>query len=322
MPINRLQQAPSFPRIGKLRKGAPKPETGNKPGADLGKHFRFVADDPLVQADFTKAFGDKPEVITFMFPPHGHINEVFVAWYEHHVASRLLKRCDGDTQAQWFNEAKRGYSFEPKPCDNPAPGEPCKACRTTAHIKIWIPELLRRAFVEVPFSSTWDVVHLQQYLSAFAMVNGGTLNGIPFILSRRETMVAHVDKDGNSKRMKKFLLHVEPHPAWEAQQVKGILADLGKTPQLEAPKGVIVTDDDDIEDDAGDDQGQDDSTALATAIEGYKAAARAAADRGIDLNGSTAKTGDDAAEIARKTDAIKAKVSEFDKAVDSKLKQR
>jgi hypothetical protein len=315
MPINKLQQPPSFPRIGKLRKGAPKPAAGNAPGRDLGEFFRFVADSPDVQAEFDKAFGDKPARITFMFPPHQHIGEVFVAWYEHHVASRLMKRCDGDSQIQWFSAEKRGYSFEPKACDNTEPGQPCKMCRTTAHIKIWIPELLRRAFVEVPFSSTWDVIHLQQYLSAFAMANGGTLNGIPFILSRREQMVAHIDKDGSSKRMKKYLLHVEPHPAWEARQVAGILKDLESVQQIEAPKGVEISEG---LDDEPEELGEPDQPAITreAAVEHYKLAARNAKSRGIELNGSTAKQEDDAAAIEAKAQSLDKKVADFDAAID------
>lgn len=248
MPISRLNQPPQFPRIGKLRKGGAKVDA-KRPGADLGESFRFVADTAEIQKEFDEIYGTAPKSVMFMFPPHQHIEEVLVCWYEHHLATRLMKRCDGDTQAQWWDAERSKYSFESRPCDG-QDGQHCALCRTTAHIKIWIPQLMRRAFIEVPFSSTWDVIHLQQYLGAFAQANGGTLMGIPFVLSRRKMRVAYVDsKTGDSKTGEKWLLHVEPHPSWEKKQVALLLQSLNDAPQIEAPAGsVIVEHDDDDED--------------------------------------------------------------------------
>ena len=56
----------SFPLIGKLRKGAPKPESGQRPGADL-KYFRFESDEPGVKELFESVYTAEPRDIRVFF---------------------------------------------------------------------------------------------------------------------------------------------------------------------------------------------------------------------------------------------------------------
>ena len=66
MPIIGLTDRPaSFPQIGILRKGAPKPERG--PGRDL-KHFRFDTDDTDAAGRFRTVYGNEPTSIHVFLP--------------------------------------------------------------------------------------------------------------------------------------------------------------------------------------------------------------------------------------------------------------
>ena len=54
-----------LPRIGTIRKGAPKPEKG--PGKDLD-YFRLDRTDPAVAAAWHEVFGQQPKTISGILP--------------------------------------------------------------------------------------------------------------------------------------------------------------------------------------------------------------------------------------------------------------
>lgn len=209
MPIRGLtDRGAAFPRIGTLRKGAPKKD--NRPGSDL-HHFRFDSDDAAATAAFAAAYGDEPNFIS-VYLPYATTGENFQAWQEEWSASSLLHRCDGVTCELWLTK-KNTYSHEPKPC----PG----GCKPTGRLMAIVPELRRFAYVTVLTTSIHDIMELQANLEATEALRGD-LRGIPFILSRRPREISTPRQDGKRARTEKWLLSIEPAPAWVGHQLRAM----------------------------------------------------------------------------------------------------
>lgn len=219
--IGLTDRGAQLPRLGILRKGAPKPNE-KQPGRDLGDHFRFECDDPHASADFTQAYGDKPNHIRVMFY-YPTAAENFETWQEHHSAGALKHRCDGQTCV--LSLLPNGtYSHEHVACPSIAlkqqnPNVDKKhLCRPIGRLKVIIPELQRMAYVLIPTTSINDILELQSNLEA-AQALRGDLRGIPFILSRRPRKVSTPTQGGGRARREKWLLSVEPEPAWVRLQL-------------------------------------------------------------------------------------------------------
>jgi hypothetical protein len=207
MPIKRLmQQTAAFPRIGKLRKGATKPND-KQPGKDL-EHFRFDSDDPYAVERFEAAYGKEPRQIN-IYLPYETVEENFQTWQESYVAGGLKHRCDGETCVIW-QKPDGTYSQEPTPC----PG----GCKEVGRLSVIIPELARLAYVTVETHSINDILHLTNNLQA-ALALRGSLAGIPFVLSRRPQEISTPGKDGKRARYTKYMLFLEPHPDWVRVQL-------------------------------------------------------------------------------------------------------
>ena len=249
----------AFPRIGTLRKGAPKPNE-KQPGQDLKDHFRFETDDHEAAARFAATYGDKPNDIRVMFY-YATAAENFETWQEHHSAGALKHRCDGQTCV--LSLLPNGtYSHEPIACpsiglkrQNPQINK-MHLCRPIGRLKVIIPELQRMAYVLVPTTSINDILELQGNLEA-AQALRGDLRGIPFVLSRRPRKVSTPQQDGSRARREKWLLSIEPQPAWVQLQLSSMqqaALPSGDTRLLTAasyvdPATGEVFEDDDPEDD-------------------------------------------------------------------------
>lgn len=208
MPILRLQrQTASFPRIGKLRKGAKKPTAGNAPGKDLS-FFRFDSDDADAVQHFSAVYGNEPKQVN-IYLPFDTVDENFQTWQEEYSAGGLKHRCDGETCVIW-QKPDGTYSQEPKPC----PGN----CKAVGRLNVIIPELARLAYVTAETHSVHDILTLTDNLQA-SLALRGSLTGIPFVLSRRPKEISMADKDGKRKRFTKYLLFLEPHPDWVRVQL-------------------------------------------------------------------------------------------------------
>lgn len=209
MPIIGLtDRTASFPRIGELRKGAEKPKTGNRPGADL-KYFRFTSKNDEALESFNRAYPSEPNAIN-VFLPFNTTDENFEAWQEEWGAGSLKHRCDGKTAVRW--QTPQGtYSHDPIPC----PG----GCKQVGRLKVIIPELGRLAYVVVLTTSIHDIMEIHANLSAYEALRDG-LQGIPFILSRVPRMISTPSgKDGKRARREKWLIHIEAAPAWVNAQL-------------------------------------------------------------------------------------------------------
>lgn len=252
MPITGLtDRAASFPQIGLLRKGAPKPEKG--PGRDL-KYFRFDSDDQAAVAAFEQAYGPEPTSV-HVFLPFATVAENFEAWQEHWSAGALQHRCDGRTCAIWLNGQR--YSTEPRPCPHlNAPPEEKNRCKPAGRLKVIIPELRRLAYVTVLTSSIHDIITLQQNLEALEVLRG-TLRGIPLILSRRPREISMPGPSGKRIRSTKWLLAIEAAPSWVDLQLAamerqalpsgGQMLALSPAGMVDTTTGEIVDDDSEVE---------------------------------------------------------------------------
>jgi hypothetical protein len=229
MPIKRLiQQAASFPIIGKLRKGDKK--GGNQPGKDLD-YFRFDTDDVDAMQKFSAKYGPKPKAIT-VYLPFRTIEENFTCWQEEYTAGGLKHRCDGDTCVIWQDEQGR-YHHEPKPC----PG----GCKEVGRLTVVIPELMRFAYVSVETHSLNDIMQLQRNLNA-AFALRGDLTGIPFLLIRRLVEISTPSGTaGKRARRAKALLFLEPHPDWVQVRLLEMRRDaVGKSQTKQLADGRVV----------------------------------------------------------------------------------
>lgn len=198
----------SFPKLGALRKGAPK--EGSRPGSDL-HHFRFDSDDAAATAAFTAAYGDEPNYIS-VYLPYATTEENFQAWKEEWSASSLRHRCDGETMTRWL-KTDGSYSDEPKPC----PGN----CKPAGRLMVIVPELERFAYVTVLTTSIHDIMELQANLEATEALRGD-LRGIPFVLSRKPRQISTPRGDGKRVRVEKWLLSIEPGQAWVSHQLQAM----------------------------------------------------------------------------------------------------
>lgn len=217
MPIIGLTDTgPQFPKIGTLRKGAPKPNE-KQPGADLKDSFRFDTDSADAATAFRAAYGDKPNNIRVMLM-FGTVEENFAAWKEHYSAGALKRRCDGQTCSQRLTKDGT-YDFTPTACECALRGlQKPHACVSVGRLKVVIPELARMGYVLVGTTSIHDIIELQSNLEAAAALRGD-LRGIPFVLSRRPRKVSIPGDEGKRRRMEKWLLSLEPAPDWVRLQI-------------------------------------------------------------------------------------------------------
>ena len=245
-------QAAAYPRQAIIRKGGPKKKVwSNKQnkevwvvGDDLD-HFRFDKAKPEVMAKFKEVYGDQPREIN-VFLPFATKDENFDAWMKEYGAGGLKTKCTRPENREggiilWQDNTGM-FSTEPKACQWPN----CE-CKPTGVLMVIIPELVPVGGIGAVWVLTkaWnDCLELSRNLTAAEITArnlGRTLIGIPFILSRRLDDISCPPRKGsNGKRVKdkKWMLHLEPHPAWVAEQMEASkrLASPLNAPALAAPQ--------------------------------------------------------------------------------------
>lgn len=229
----------AFPEIGQIRKGAPKPEDGKRPGADL-KWFRTTFDEMETEAAaiFARTYGEHPTEIDVLLPFNTPA-ENFEAWREAYVAGGLTHRCDGDKV--WYELDAQGQrsvvaGVPDRTCDR------SRQCKPVGRLKVLVPQLQRLAFLTVLTSSIHDIMNLQRQLDALHQING-KLAGVPLKLRRRPVMISTPSgSNGQRARREKWLLSIEADPAWVKAKLLAMKAaalpgnHLGEdVPLLEAP---------------------------------------------------------------------------------------
>lgn len=214
MPIKGLtDRAASFPKLGTIRKGAPK--AGNRPGQDLD-YFRFDTDNADLEGVFLQAYGQQPREVN-VFLPYKTTEQNFSSWMEEWAASSLVRRCDGESQMIWLNDDKRTYSKGHKTCLG---CEGKTGCKPSGRLSVVIPELKRLGYVEVQTHSKWDIMGLTENLVAIEQATGD-LRGIPFKLCRCLRSIS-TPRDNGRARADKWLLSLEVAPQWSSKVLEAL----------------------------------------------------------------------------------------------------
>lgn len=243
-----------FPEIGQIRKGAPKPEGGKKPGADL-RYFRVTFDEKEEEAAavFLQTFGAEPDELDVLLP-FNSVDENFEAWREAYVAGGLVHRCDG-SHVQYEINPDTGQKVvsiggPDKLCDGTKPvayyttqagAREAVFCKPTGRLKVLIPQLHRLAYLTVLTTSLHDIMNLSRQLEALLQING-KLAGVPLKLRRRPVKISTPGEGGKRVRREKWLLSIEADPAWVKAKLLAMKAAAlpgnglsEETPLLEAP---------------------------------------------------------------------------------------
>ena len=257
MPIRGLtDRGLSFPEIGRIRKGAPRPASGDAPGADL-TYFRVVFDEQETEARaaFERAYPAEPRELNVLLP-FGQIESVWDAWVEAYVAGGLVYRSDLDKVVYWVDPGsgerlvKNGVALrdinmlgavakkgDPVACiaaagpvgHYKARSGSTKELEATpiGRLRVVIPELSRFAYLTFVTTSQYDVGNLSSQLAALDEIQrkaGLGLPGVPLILKRRPAMVSVPFPDGRRVRMEKWLVSIEADPKWVEAKTRSMLA--------------------------------------------------------------------------------------------------
>jgi len=201
---------PSFPSLGKLRKGGPKGE--KRPGEELD-HWRFTSDNPAIVQAFHNYYGPEPREIDVLLP-YALIEDNFSSWKEHWVAGGLQHRCDGETCTIWLTDEGK-YSDKPVPC----PGQ----CKEVGRLALILPPLIRAGFVgyvTLETHSINDIIAIQSALLATKEHRGHEdMRGILFVLRRVEEAISTPGANGRRVRRKKWMVRLEPAAEWVRGQI-------------------------------------------------------------------------------------------------------
>ena len=240
---------PAFPRLGKLRKGGERPESGNRPGPDLD-HFRFTSEYPGLVDVFHGAYGLEPRELQ-VFLPYMRIEDAFPTWREEWVASGLHHRCDGQTCTVWqidgrFYSVARGD--EAVPCPHADKPEEQKKCNRIGRLAVILPALVEAGFVGYVTMETHsinDILSIHNTLLAVVEHRGvEDLRNIGFMLHRVEETISTPTGNGKRARRPKWLVKLIPMASWFQAQLEsnGAVMELpsGEMLELDTGTGEIV----------------------------------------------------------------------------------
>lgn len=215
--------APRWSRLGKLRKGAPKPEKG--PGREL-PYWRFTAEGrnaAAIEQAFAAKFGKEPTAVE-VFLMAATPDEAFPSWMEFWKASSLERRCDGETCH--LRRVGAHMVREAVPCICATEKLPKQNCVKVGRLAVVIPALIEAGYigeVVVETHSGDDLRTLAARLSVVyqtALQYGGDLRGVPFILSREPVKMSTPRDNGERVSATKYQVRLEPAQAWTARAIE------------------------------------------------------------------------------------------------------
>ena len=219
--------APRWSRLGKLRKGAPKPEKG--PGREL-PYWRFTAEGrnaAAIEQAFTARFGKEPVAVE-VFLMAATPDEAFPSWMEFWKQSSLERRCDGETCHLRRVGAQMVRQSVPCICAQEVAKAPNSKpnCVKVGRLSVVIPALIEAGYigeVVVETHSGDDLRTLAARLSVVyqtALQYGGDLRGVPFILSREPVSMSTPRDNGERVKATKYQVRLEPAQAWTARALE------------------------------------------------------------------------------------------------------
>ena len=211
MPIVTLEERIStwkaMPLLAVLRKGSEK-RTNKKGQSIFGEdlpYFRleFGEDYQLLAGSFAEMFGLEPDEIG----PVMLLPDSWEAWMMEFKASKLIRKCDGHTQALRLQDG--GYVHEAAPCPRRS-GHACE-CKPSGMLRFLIPRFSEATgylgYFLLKTHSVNDIVQIESAIRLAAV--GRALHTCQFVLKRREEEVATRDAEGRSIRVKKWLVKLE-----------------------------------------------------------------------------------------------------------------
>lgn len=203
---------PQVPRLGKLRKGGPKP-SANKPGPDLD-HFRFTSEGhPEIVEAFHEVYGNEPRAVNGVLF-YDTVEENFSTWIECWDASGLVFRSDGEHWLVWrdgdqLNEGKKPHQDDPDQVE-------------IGRLEFFIPELVQMGFrgtVTLETHSNHDLRNIASTLMALERERG-TLRGAEIVIRRIKEKIGVPgwgDRKGQRSTSEKWLVKIElPEKAFAA----------------------------------------------------------------------------------------------------------
>ena len=195
-----------LPRIGIIRKGAPKPQKG--PGRDLD-YFRLDRADPVVAAAWNDTLGPEPKSISGILP-YADPAENLSIWDELWQGPRLLWRGDGDrlhVQLNGNNYVR--YAPGEGPPQPAAAGEKVgkgKVARLS-RLRLLLPQLRIAGIFEIMSSSAIDADELWSNLM-WIRSTVATLQAAPVTVFRAARQFNVPQADGKTMVVTKHMLHL------------------------------------------------------------------------------------------------------------------
>ena len=241
-----FQSERSLPRLAKLRKGAPKPESGKRPGEDL-KYFRvdFAPQYTYLSESFHDIYGSEPKEFNNARLISETADGAFPTFYEAWTPTTMTHRCDGETQVlHWDNKTSK-YSHDVIQCAGGDPDFKC-GCSKIGRLSFVLPDFTYQTgeigqFV-IETHSTHDIIAIWNQLM-FLEQQFGNLAGIPFTIGRMDKEVSYPKKDGTRGKMTRSLVYIKPDGqfmkqhfigSFDAKSEYSLPAPQEDTPQLPA----------------------------------------------------------------------------------------
>ena len=260
-----------LPRIGTIRKGAPKPQKG--PGKDL-EYFRLDRTAPAVATAWLETFGPEPKEISGILP-YADPAENLSIWDELWQGKRLLWRGDGErlyVQLQGNNYVR--YAEGQGPAQPAAAGEKVgnlKVARVS-HLRLLLPQLGVAGIFEVMSSSVIDADELWANLMWIRSIVA-TLQGAPVTVFRAERQFNVPQADGKTMIVTKHMLHL----MLDSRSLSNLLPAPKAGPLLAPPVAApaLAAGQAAEEDDAPDDGEWEDAPTIADPVAAFVAQAEA-----------------------------------------------
>lgn len=217
-----------FPQIGKIRKGnktkqnMPDGSTRELP-QDLD-YFRveFKKGQEESRSIFLNKYKDQPDEIDVLLPLR--MEDTWSFWLEAYARGRMVAKSDGEIflyqRDQSMNVIVRDGKHVETGEEVPYLGERGREqavlgsiMKPVGRLKVVVPQLMRRAYLELKTTSYNDCVNLDnQIRSIYEMEE--LMGGIPLVLRRKPEMVTVPGKNGSSFRKEMHLISIEPKQEW------------------------------------------------------------------------------------------------------------
>lgn len=195
MPIKSIQGGYEFgsglPCIARLRKGAKK--EGNRPGKDLN-YFRVTMEPGYEhnQSTFELLYGEEPKVFAPVRLGGATVEDVFDYWNRGYTATKLMYKCDGETQVRHFDASTGAYSTDPIACETPTCG-----CKKTGRLKLFMPRLIEElgvfGYVLLTTTSLHDIRNLLNCfrdIEQMISLHGRNLSDVDFLIGRAPRIIS------------------------------------------------------------------------------------------------------------------------------------